>query len=466
MLSIILYGLLSGITFVGCAGAELLDEIPRDFALVQEAGVAKDESEGQAPEHVEAVRKQEAAKEHSFLMEETFPFAYESLSEEEKVWYRDIERILGSYGADVELKTEGLDAGLEEKDIDKIFQCVMCDHPELFYVEGYSYTKYMRGERITSITFTGTYNVDLETAVGREQEIREAAGELLAGVGEDASDYDKVKYVYDTLIRNTEYDMDSSDNQNIYSVFVHHLSVCQGYAKATQYLLNKLGVECTLVQGTVRTGEGHAWNLVKVDGEYYYVDTTWGDVSYQSQEPYPRGGEGTWQEGRSVDMGMDLSVKEGRAITLSEEDTLREETFCAGREGDSEGWGNVAWNHMPEVNYDYLNVTTQEILKTHTIGSEIPMPLCTAVEANYYRREGALFSSYDREQMSNLFEEAMESGRRDVTVKCVDDECFAQVYGALIDGQEIFAYLKEGTGSVAYAKNENQFSLTFWVTSE
>ena len=97
----------------------------------------------------------------------------------------------------------------------------------------------------------------------------------MSGADEEADQYAKVKYVYDTIIRETDYDPASPDNQNVYSVFVNNRSVCQGYAKAIQYLLNRLGVECTLVLGTVESGEGqegHAWNLVKVDGEYYYVD--------------------------------------------------------------------------------------------------------------------------------------------------------------------------------------------------
>jgi len=408
----------------GCAGREflqevpkeLLDEVPGEYALLWET--SRDVSR-EAPEAlVQAVPVLPEQDSVSFLMEEAFSFAFDSLSEAEQIWYRDMERILGSFGSEAVLRAQGLEAGLRESDIDKIFQCVLCDHPELFYVEGYSYTKYMRGEKIVSIVFSGTYQMDRETALKRRQEIWEAADAILAGIGEDASDYDKVKYVYDTLIRNTDYDQYISDNQNIYSVFVYHLSVCQGYAKATQYLLNRLGVECTLVQGTVDTGEGHAWNLVKVDGDYYYVDTTWGDVSYRTEE---------------------ASEDEGRA---------------------------AEWENMPEINYDYLNVTTRELLRTHNIGGEVPMPECTAVEANYYMREGALFTAYDREQMTELFRKAVEEGRRNVTVKCSDASCYGEIRKALVEEQEIFDYLEGGASSVAYAQNEKQYLLTFWVTNE
>ena len=416
MLWFVPWVLLPGMALSGCAGIEYLNDIPRDFALAQEAD-ASEESSGEQPEAgAEAVLALSAIDRISFLMEEAYHFAGDSLSEAEQIWYRDMEQILGGYGTDVELSPEGLAAGLGEADMDKIFQCVMCDHPELFYVDGYSYTKYMRGEQITAITFSGTYNGDLESVVEREQEIRAAADGILAGIEAGADDYKKIKYVYEALISNTDYDIGVSDHQNIYSVFVHHLSVCQGYAKATQYLLNRLGVECTLVQGTVQAGEGHAWNLVRADGEYYYVDTTWGDVSYRiedgaagAQGVADPGGEGTEpQEGAASGAG-DVNPQEGEKGIDTEE---QEQASEAGRK-------YMTWEDMPEINYDYLNVTTQEILRTHTIGGVVPMPLCTAVEANYYRKEGALFSCYDEEQMAALFQKAIETGKRDVTVKCM-----------------------------------------------
>ena len=121
---------------------------------------------------------------------------------------------------------------------------------------------------------------------------------------------------------------------------------------------------------------------------------------------------------------------------------------------------------MPEINYDYLNVTTEELLRTHSIGGEVPMPLCTARTANYYMQEGAFFTAYDREQMAALFGNAVENGRKDITVKCADGACYEEILAMLIEEQEIFDYLPEGESQIAYAQNEKQLSLTFWVTNE
>ena len=123
---------------------------------------------------------------------------------------------------------------------------------------------------------------------------------------------------------------------------------------------------------------------------------------------------------------------------------------------------------LPEINYDYLCVTTEDLLRTHRIESVIPMPECTATEANYYVREGSYFTSYDHEQMQAVFDRAIEGGRTEVTIKCADELCYQEICHALIDEQEIFSYMQiqGNSNTVTYAQNGKQLSLTFWVTNE
>ncbi len=276
----------------------------------------------------------------------TDPYAWEYcfqyLDEPRQQWYRDIQQILAGFKQDQELSPAGLEAGLTEEDIDQIFCYVLADHPEYFYVDGYRYTRFSRLDKLVKIEFSGSYTYSMQECADRWAQIQEEAGKLLAQAPQGEDDYEKVRYIYETLICNTDYVLDAPDNQNLYSVLVNRASVCQGYAKAAQYLLNHLGVPCVLIQGQVEPGEGHAWNLLLLNGEYYYMDATWGDASYQQTQE---------------------------------------------QEGDG-GW-------MPQVNYDYLCVTTEQLLRTHVPGQDVPLPECTATRDNYYVREGCLFSSLE-----------------------------------------------------------------------
>lgn len=419
-----------GIFFTGCGAVDSLRQALQQAAAdweAEESAALRSELELTEQTPTQAEQQEEAAtepsgetqatdsggreQELSFTAACSGTFAYDALTEPEQVWYRNINRILGKMQEKQELAGSSLEQGLDETHIDRIFQCVLNDHPEYFYVEGYTYTKYTRGEKLVKIEFSGTYSLDPEEAMARSGQIEEAVAALLGGVSADAPDYDKVRYVYETLIRSTDYDLTAPDNQNIYSVFVNHRSVCQGYAKATQYLLNRLGMECTMVMGTVDTGEGHAWNLVKADGSYYYLDTTWGDASYQTD-----GVE---------DPGL-----------------------------------------LPEINYDYLLVTTEQLLRTHTLGGPVPMPQCVAAEDNYYVREGAYFTAVVEEQLAAVFTGALAQGRTDITLKCADLEVYREMERLLIGEQGIFKYLDIPGDTVCYAGNEKQLSITFWMTKE
>ena len=339
-------------------------------------------------------------------------YAYDLLSEAEKIWYRDINNMLGAfYEENVKLSPKGLEMGLTEKEIDKIYQSVLIDHPEYFFVEGYEYVMYTSKDKLVGIKISGTYPYSKEEGKARKAQIDSAVDSLLQTAPVNGSDYEKVKYVYETLIFNTEYQLDAADNQNIYSVFVGHASVCQGYSKATQYLLQRLGVECTLVFGEVKGNEGHSWNLVVADQEYYFLDTTWGDASYTTAD-----------------------------------DKVQDWT-------------------LPNISYDYMCITTDQLTKTHKITHKLSLPECSAVENNYYRKEGCYFTEYDEERIRQLFLSALEEGKQHVTLKCSNSEVYENIYSELLENQEIFEYLPDEYVNIAYIENEQQLSLTFWMTN-
>ena len=91
--------------------------------------------------------------------------------------------------------------------------------------------------------------------------------------------FDKIERAYRWICDNMEYD-DTLSRGSAYDALILGDTVCTGYASAFQLIMEQMGIESYLVQGSV-DGEGHEWNAVKLDDKYYFVDATFGDTSGQ-----------------------------------------------------------------------------------------------------------------------------------------------------------------------------------------
>jgi transglutaminase-like putative cysteine protease len=101
---------------------------------------------------------------------------------------------------------------------------------------------------------------------------------------EGKSDYEKLKAIHDVICEKVEYDQaDGSDSRRTaYDALVNGKAVCQGYSNALYRLLLEAGVDNRIIYGKATESSGvevaHTWNIVKLDGKYYYVDVTWDDT--------------------------------------------------------------------------------------------------------------------------------------------------------------------------------------------
>lgn len=300
-------------------------------------------------------------------------YGYQSLLEEEQKIYRQFIKGLEEFQEEISLSP------VSEERLSVIVNMAMIDHPEYFWTDGafqYWEEEWSDGSS-AGMKIAPTYLVSKKEAQDLKRQIEEKAEEWLETIPRETDTYGKIKAVYELLIRNVSSDENSPDNQNIRSVFLGGKTVCMGYSKATQYLLNKMGIFCTLVVGEIADEENssHAWNLVKIGEKYYYVDTTWGNPNY--------------------------------------EDESQAEV---------------------EIYYSYLCCTGEFLGETHIPNDDIPLPVCEDDSYNYYKNAGCWYDSYDYNQIYNVLLRDMNAGARKTELYFGSQEAYDQAAEALVNG--------------------------------
>lgn len=153
----------------------------------------------------------------------------------------------------------------------------------------------------TDYTYDFVYIPYMTDTVEQETEASAVEAELVTVLGlkdEDKSEYEKLKAIYTYITANVSYDGTpysqseyQADVHSAYAGFVKKCCVCQGYATMVYRLCLEAGIDCR----SVGISSGHEWNIVKLDGKWYFLDSTWDAGNSQSQWRYFIKGLNTWK---------------------------------------------------------------------------------------------------------------------------------------------------------------------------
>ena len=176
--------------------------------------------------------------------------------------------------------------------------------------------------------------------------------------------------------------------------------------------LHKIGIECmyvhgkTRAEGTKRFTENHAWNLINLEGDYYYMDVTWGDSSNTDPKK----------------------------------------------------------NRNDETSYQYFCITSKEMAIDHKLDENYPYPECTATKCNYFVRTGLYCETYDFEKLKSIVLKAVESNKKTIEIKFASSEEMKKAVKETVEGYRFYEILQ--AINLKLGKTVNSSSYSYSVLDE
>lgn len=168
--------------------------------------------------------------------------------------------------------------GLTRDDINNgAVRSIINSHPEFISLSG-GYTYWTSGSSITKIEFTYLTNAKEE-----QQELDAALQEVKSKIDTSGMSDEEIVLAYHEYLTSTvayAYEdyfngtIAANHGYDMYGALVKHSCVCQGYAETMFYLLREAGLSCAIASSE---NINHAWNIVKIRGNWYHIDATWDD---------------------------------------------------------------------------------------------------------------------------------------------------------------------------------------------
>lgn len=291
-------------------------------------------------------RFEKTVREFESSLEKT-PHYYSKLNPTEKAAYASIVTTINSSG-DIASVPE-----IDTASLQAVTRAVSYDNPQFLWLS----KKWIVTHYATGASIEIPYLVPLEEREEMNAELERKVQHILRGVNVTMSDYDKELYFHDYIVKNCNYDYSAlsdeefNDSYTAYGALVNGSAVCEGYARAMQFLLSEVGIDSYLVPGTAIDSYGatvsHMWNVVKIDSEWYHLDPTWDDP--------------------------------------------------------------VGNSDFSAVWHSYFNLTDEEIRRDHYYSEETN---CTSTKANYHIKNSLCFNSFNASDLADQLADELYKAKR------------------------------------------------------
>jgi len=335
---------------------------------------------------------------------------YESLDKESQNWYKVIctgaenfeeEVFIGEYAS----KDES--SRIAEK-IEQIYSAIFYEQADYFWVDAHSCNIILKAADTYELYIGIAYNMDKSLLNSRKNIFEKEVEKIVSAASKQPTLYDKVLYVYDYILENTEYDyaMAAGEkvadfNRSAYGSLVTGKTVCSGYSLAFQLIMRKLGVVCGSEfndYSGFEIEEGHVWNYCLLDDEYYYFDLTWDDTAFDSTE----------------------------------------------------------YKKFFDYSHNFFAITTDELKKSHDTDDGAPTPYCGGTKYNYFVKNGVSFAEYNRQEIVNAVLNRKNEGFVALRFDSSNERIKAQ--NDLLKSGRIYDYCVDGY-SISHTEDESGLHL-------
>ncbi len=210
----------------------------------------------------------------SKFMTEYNKVVYKTLTSEQKSCYEIM--LNGFKGFRDSIRMTG-----SRTDIETAYNAIVADHPELFYVSGYVYNS--RSSIFAKESAEAAIYPNYSKTAAEYRDLMKAidleADEWLRELPEGSDDYEKSEFLFRKIVEWNSYSGVAEDGQDLMATFLTGEAVCGGYSQGYSYVMQKAGIPCATLTGTL-DNVSHAWNAAVLDNDVYITDSTNGDSSY------------------------------------------------------------------------------------------------------------------------------------------------------------------------------------------